>query len=371
MLDDLGAGSFSQVTRVVTRKGERYACKHLKSNLMSRPDVFKTAASELAYEAHLLGSFDHPHILKIRGWTYNGISSFEDGRHDSFFLLLDILDETLEQRIENWTLEEQQYRMPSLGVGFCKTMLRQQYIEKLKVLRDIASALDYIHAHGVIFRDLKPANIGFKDNIVQLFDFGLGRELPTLDTSIPFEMSGKVGTIRYMAPEVCLHQPYNVSADVYSWSIVAYETLTLQKPYDGWSPPMHNDLVCRKGLRPDIFKCPQSVPMDIAVLIQHSWDTVPQRRPTFHNIAMQLNLFQEKQGLLLEEERLLELSRRQNFVGMNQQQHYNESQHSVSFDFFVTSPQPIKKLTRQRSHDSLETIETETLSGDEAWYGLE
>jgi serine/threonine protein kinase len=50
---------------------------------------------------------------------------------------------------------------------------------RLQVGRDIASALSYLHEHGVIYRDLKPGNIGFDANsVVKLFDFGLSRELP-------------------------------------------------------------------------------------------------------------------------------------------------------------------------------------------------
>lgn len=371
MLDVLGEGAFSQVSRVVTRNGQYYACKHLKPDTMSRPDGFKTAAAELAYEAHMLSSFDHPNILKIRGWTENGISAFEDGRYDSFFLLLDILDETLEQRIEHWTLRDQQLRMPSQQQQMIcsKSTLQIQYMEKLQILRDIASALDYVHERGVIFRDLKPANIGFKDNKVQLFDFGLSRELPALDTNVPFQMSGKVGTIRYMAPEVVLHQPYNVQADVYSWSMVAYETLSLDKPYDGWSPSMHADLVCKQGMRPDVFQCRQTLPMDVVLVLQHAWDAIPQRRPSFQQITIQLDLLQEKQRLLLHEEKLqLELSRQ--FMGLNHPQHQQE-QSCMTFDFVNVLSTPVKKDSRyQMCDDSLGTIDTDSLGAD-SWYEME
>lgn len=363
LLDLIGEGAFSQVRRVVTRNGQHYACKQLKLSLMSRPDSFKTAATELAYEAHMLSSFDHPHILKIRGWTWNGISSFEDGRHDSFFLLLDILDETLEQRIEHWIHQDQQLRISSQQIMYKNNVLQHQYREKLQALTDIALALDYIHKRGVIFRDLKPANIGFKNNRVQLFDFGLSRELPTLDTSVPFEMSGKVGTIRYMAPEVVLHLPYTISADVYSWSMVAYEMLSLDKPYDGWSPAMHEDFVCNKGIRPDVFQCRQSIPMEMVLLLQNAWDGLPQRRPTFCQISMQLNLLQEKERLLLRRE---ELSRQ--LIGLN---HAQQEPSSVTFDFLNTFSIPSKNTQRYHgSNDSLGTIETDSLSS-KSWYDLE
>jgi serine/threonine protein kinase len=69
------------------------------------------------------------------------------------------------------------------------------YLEKLGVCVEIASALAYLHSKCVIFRDLKPNNIGFLNGRVQLFDFGLSRELPSLNLEEPFEMSGKVVSV--------------------------------------------------------------------------------------------------------------------------------------------------------------------------------
>lgn len=224
----LGRGAFSEVyeVRVINNPGcdreKRYAMKHLKAKLLTQTENFRLAAAELAVEAHMLASFDHPNVMKIRGWAANGVASFTDGRHDSFFLVLDRLDETLDQRISTWqkhsftqppqhgltgSLVSDLLRRFSIGPMTDDTALQhhrqnlqyeQQHaadallLEKMGISVEIAAGLAYLHYKGVIFRDLKPNNIGFLNGRVQLFDFGLSRELPSLNLEEPFEMSGKV-----------------------------------------------------------------------------------------------------------------------------------------------------------------------------------
>ena len=240
------------------------------------------------------------------------VAAFQNGSHDSFFLLLDLLQETLEQRIERWRKDVQQQqgrrrRRPGLQAQEQEEK-EVLYHDKVRILQEIGAAVDYLHARGVIFRDLKPANIGFSAaDTVQIFDFGLSRELPTLDTTTPFHMSGKVGTVRYMAPEVATTQPYTVSADVYSWSIVAYELLSLHKPYHGFTKDEHTTLVCQQGYRPDLrvgvvaldpvgggetcsttTGCAGSIPSEMQALLQQSWCTLPHHRWTMAQINSQL-----------------------------------------------------------------------------------
>jgi len=224
----LGSGAFSEVSEVRVNGDSdptrTYAMKHLKARLLKQGENFRLAAAELAVEAHMLASFDHPNVMQIRGWAANGVASYTDGRHDSFFLLLDRLDETLDQRIATWQKQPlpSQHVMASPHSGNIvsdllrrfsisavsedpaitheQAMMQKQqardleslHLEKVGICVEIASALAYLHSKGVIFRDLKPNNIGFLHGRVQLFDFGLSRELPRLNLEEPFEMSGKV-----------------------------------------------------------------------------------------------------------------------------------------------------------------------------------
>jgi serine/threonine protein kinase len=159
---------------------------------------------------------------------------------------------------------------------------------------------------------LKPNNIGFIGDTVQIFDFGLSRELPALDTSIPFAMSGKVGTLRYMAPEVARHEHYNVSADVYSFAMVAYEMLALEKPYDGWTRDMHAELVCTRGLRPDTTNTCRPIPAEITLILEQAWSSNPSSRGTMSQIGVQLRFVESKEIAYVAEHRLqMELQQHQ------------------------------------------------------------
>ncbi|KAG7352539.1 serine/threonine protein kinase [Nitzschia inconspicua] len=350
----LGSGSFSQVTAVTTRDGRRYALKHLKRSLMDRQDEFQLAAAELACEAHILSSLDHPNILKIKGWAENGIASFETGQHNSFFLMLDLLDETLNQRIERWRDEQEHHDFTSMTTpimtqqqpSFWRRVMRcpnayqtalvqkqlerntdqlyhqTLYLDKLRIVKEIASAIAYIHSNGIIFRDLKPNNIGFIGNKVQIFDFGLSRELPALDTSIPFAMSGKVGTLRYMAPEVARHQHYNVSADVYSFAMVSYELLSLEKPFDGWTRDMHADLVCNRGVRPDTIHTMHPIPAEMTLILQQAWSNNPTCRGTMSQICAQVQYLESQQIKYLAEQQL-QVDFQQQLQQQQQQQQRN------------------------------------------------
>ena len=120
--------------------------------------------------------------------------------------------------------------------------------------------------------DLKPSNVGFKaDDTVQLFDFGLCRQLPDATSrgeDETFLMSG-VGTRRYMAPEVCNSNCYNLKADCFSWSMLVVEMLTLHKPYPQYSSEQHAEYVCKQGERPVLTQ--YGIPPVLQHLLEQAW----------------------------------------------------------------------------------------------------
>ena len=92
----------------------------------------------------------------------------------------------------------------------------------LRILRPVAEALDYAHAHGLVHRDVKPGNILLAtDGPVYLSDFGLTRRV---DEGASLTEAGElVGSIDYAAPEQIDGRSVDRRADVYSLACVSYE----------------------------------------------------------------------------------------------------------------------------------------------------
>jgi serine/threonine protein kinase len=103
-------------------------------------------------------------------------------------------------------------------------------LEAFRIIRQIASALEYAHQHGVIHRDIKPDNILFrKDGTPVLVDFGIAR---ALDSQAQLTTTGMIiGTPHYMSPEQCRGESIDGQSDLYGLGIVLYEILTGDVPY--------------------------------------------------------------------------------------------------------------------------------------------
>jgi len=95
-----------------------------------------------------------------------------------------------------------------------------------RVLREMASALDYTHARGIIHRDIKPANVMLDagaGGAAKIMDFGIAR---ISDTRTNTPTGTVMGTLQYMAPEQIKGEPVDGRADQFSLAAVAYEMLT-------------------------------------------------------------------------------------------------------------------------------------------------
>lgn len=269
----------------------RYVLKHLNEDLLSRPDELSLAASDMAVEAAFLIRLRHKYIIPLRGFPVSGLAALDDG-HQGFFLILDRLDTTLDKLIESW-----------------KNQKKQSNTVKFEYSRQLASALKYLHRNRIVYRDMKPHNVGVtQEGRLKLFDFGLCRELPSPETFTElseeftsrevYEMSG-VGTRRYMAPEVVLAKGYNCKADIYGWSIVVWEMFSLSRPYSSYNKTEHKHFVCHKGERPpltpaEVSDCKHeptmsSVPTQLGEILKVAWNSSLARRCDAESLCVMLD----------------------------------------------------------------------------------
>ena len=100
----------------------------------------------------------------------------------------------------------------------------------LKLLRQIAEALDYAHRQGTVHRDIKPANVMVTaEGQAKIADFGIAK-LAMADTTLPGHV---VGTPAYMSPEQLNGKAVDGRSDLFSLGVIAYWLLTGVKPFDG------------------------------------------------------------------------------------------------------------------------------------------
>lgn len=196
---EIGEGAMASVYLATQRSLERkVALKVMAAALAADPSF----CERFLREGKTLARLSHPHTV-----TIHDIGNVDE----LYYMAMEYLPNgTLKERIAAGMTPEQ-------GV----TLIRQ-----------IASALGYAHAQGLVHRDVKPANILFRaDGTAVLSDFGIAK---SLDDRTQFTQAGfAVGTPSYMSPEQARGQEIDGRADLYALGVVLYEILVGKLPYNG------------------------------------------------------------------------------------------------------------------------------------------
>lgn len=258
VLRRLGEGSVAHVFLARDVQLHRLVAIKLLRSALSRDDVVR---QRFLREARSAARITHPNVVGV----YR-VGSLSDGRP---YIVM--------EHVDGRDLES---RLAAEGAPDIQ--------EGRRILAQIARGLGAAHDHGIVHRDVRPANVLREEDggRIVLTDFGIAAVLATSGESVSrLTLEGqRVGDVRYSSPEQIRGERVTAAADVYSLAITAYELLTGRGPYPGSTPSeavrghLEGEPVPLNRLRPDADPV-------LTELLLRCLAPQPARRPSAERVA--------------------------------------------------------------------------------------
>lgn len=207
--DPLGYGGMSEVHHGYdVRLGREVAVKILRADLARDPQF----QERFRREAQNAAALNHPAIVAV----------YDTGEAESEYGPLPYI---VMEYVEGQTLRD-----------IVKTEGPMSEKRAMEIMADVCAALDYSHRHGIVHRDVKPANVMITRNgAVKVMDFGIARAVHDGQAAMT-QTAAVIGTAQYLSPEQARGEQVDARSDVYAAGCVLYELITAQPPFTGDSP---------------------------------------------------------------------------------------------------------------------------------------
>jgi len=202
ILSTLGKGGMATVYLAIQESFDRKVAIKVMSPQLATDPAF---GDRFQREARIVSQMNHPNIVTV----------YDVGVVDNHHYLA-------MQYVEG---KELRHHLPQLGL-----------VEKIRIIKEIASALNYAGNKGYVHRDVKPDNVMLSDEDGRaiLMDFGIAKT--TADTNHSMTKTGTaIGTPYYMSPEQAQGKPVDRRTDIYSLGIMFFQMLAGRVPYDAES----------------------------------------------------------------------------------------------------------------------------------------
>lgn len=205
----IGTGGMAVVYRAVDEElGRPVALKVFRANVVDAASVARQAE-----EIRLIASLDHPALVTL----YDAVPAAEGDEHATGVLVMQLVEgRDLRHRIADEGAVDPR-AVAAIGA-------------------DVAGALAYVHARGVIHRDISPANVLLPEThesgapIARLADFGIAR---LIDSAGLTQTGTVIGTATYLSPEQAAGRPLGPASDIYSLGLTLLEALTGERSFPG------------------------------------------------------------------------------------------------------------------------------------------
>jgi serine/threonine-protein kinase len=166
--------------------------------------------------------------------------------------------------------------------------------ESVVILRDVARALEYAHARGVVHRDIKPENILLAGRGALVSDFGIARAVTEARSFLSVRGDGAhasaglaTGTPGYMAPEQAAGRDVDTAADVYAWGVLAWELLAGRHPFSDRASARELMEAHVSDAPPSLTDVAPAVPPALAQLVMQCLAKRPDHRPASATVLLE------------------------------------------------------------------------------------